>query len=302
MKLSDKGKGYAFALIATLAMANVYVFSKAALNELNLFQFGFFWFGLAIVWNVIYAIPAGKVKVARELKKKQLKLLLLLGLIEVIGTSFFFISIETSNNPAVMSFLQNMTPLFVILMGVTILSEKFTLWQVAGMIVTLGGAVITSFSGSIKGEGFFVPGTGFMMASTFFIAVGLIISRMYIKKLDPGLLSLNRSVYLFVLAAILMIVNKESFVISNKALFNVAIGSLVGPFLTAISNYSAIKYIEASKSSIVQSSKGLFVTIGAWFYFSTIPHAYQLVGGIVTIVGVVILITARDHIGSKKNS
>lgn len=297
MKISDKGKGYAFALVATLAMANVYVFSKAALVELNLFQFGFFWFGLAIVWNVIYAIPAGKVKVARELKARQIKLLLLLGAIEVVGTSLFFISIETSDNPAIMSFLQNMTPLFVILMGVTILSEKFTLLQVAGMLITLLGAIITSFSGSIKDTGFFVPGTGYMIASTFFIAVGLIISRKYIKKLDPGLLSLNRSLYLFILAAILMIVNKESFIISNKALFNVAIGSLVGPFLTAISNYSAIKYIEASKSSIVQSSKGLFVTIGAWVYFSTIPHAYQLVGGIVTIIGVVVLISARDHTG-----
>ncbi len=300
MKISDKGKGYAFALIATLAMANVYVFSKAALNELNLFQFGFFWFGLAIVWNVIYAIPAGKVKVARELKSKQLKLLILLGLIEVVGTSFFFISIETSSNPAIMSFLQNMTPLFVILMGVSILSEKFTIWQIAGMIITLGGAIITSFSGSVKGSGFFVPGTGYMIASTFFIAIGLIISRKYIKKLDPGLLSLNRSLYLFLLAAILMIVNRESFFISNKALLNVAIGSLVGPFLTAISNYSAIKYIEASKSSIVQSSKGLFVTVGAWIYFSSIPEAYQLLGGVVTIIGVIILISAKDAIRLNK--
>lgn len=300
MKISEKGKGYAFALVATLAMANVYVFSKAALVELNLFQFGFFWFGFAILWNVIYAIPAGKVKVARQLKVKQIKLLLLLGVIEVIGTSLLFISIETSDNPAIMSFLQNMTPLFVILMGVTILSERFTAWQVAGIVITLGGAVITSFSGSIKGSGFFVPGTAYMIASTFFTAIGLIISRMYIKKLDPGLLSLNRTLYLFTLAAILMIVNKESFVISNKALFNVVVGSLVGPFLTAISNYSSIKYIEASKSSIVQSSRGLFVTVGAWIYFSSIPHAYQLLGGIITIIGVIILISAKDVIKLKK--
>jgi drug/metabolite transporter (DMT)-like permease len=300
MKLTDKGRGYMFAIIATVAMANVYVFSKAALIELNLFQFGFFWFGLAIIWNVIYGIPAGKIKVARKLKKNQVRLLLLLASIELIGTTLFFISIEKSSNPAIMSFLQNMTPLFVILMGVTILSERFSVWQVAGVIITLAGAVVTSFSGNIQGSGFFIPGTGFMVVSTFFIAVGLIISRMNIKKLDPGLLSLNRSVFLFLLAAIFIVIKGESLAISNKALFNVAIGSLVGPFLTAISNYSAIKYIEASKSSIVQSSKGLFVIIGAWVYFKTIPQVYQITGGIITIIGVIVLISAKDVLNSKK--
>jgi len=296
MKISDKTRGYGFAFLATVAMANVYVFSKAALNELNLYQFGFYWFGLAIVWNTIYAIPAGKIKVARQLKAKQFRILGMLGILELIATVLFFLSIKTASDPAIMSFLQNLTPLFVILLGITLLKEKFTLWQVIGMVVTLAGAIITSFSGSVKDSGFFVAGTGYMIASTIFLAVSLIVSRMYIKKLDPGLLSLNRSLFLFLFAAILMLVMGESFEISRKALFNVAVGSLVGPFLTAMSNYTALKYIEASKSSIVQSSKGLFVIIGAWMYFSTIPHVFQIAGGIITIVGVIVLISSRDAV------
>ncbi|MDX2414825.1 MAG: DMT family transporter, partial [Bacteroidales bacterium] len=253
-------------------------------------------FGLAIIYNVIYGISAGKVKVAKELKVNQFKLLGLLGILELVGTILFFISIKTASDPAIMSFLQNLVPLFVILLGVTVLKERFSLWQVVGMVVTLGGAVVTSFSGSVAGSGFFVPGTGFMIGATFFIAVGMIISRMYIKKLDPGLLSLNRSLFLFVFAAILIIVKGESLAISNKALFNVAIGSLVGPFLTALSNYSALKYIEASKSSIIQSSKGLFVILGAWMYFSTVPEPFQIAGGLITIIGVVVLITAKNSV------
>lgn len=296
MKLSDKSKGYAFAFLATVAMANVYVFSKAALNELNLYQFGFYWFGLAIIWNTLYAIPAGKIKVARQLKAKQFRILGILGVLELISTILFFLSIKTASDPAIMSFLQNLTPLFVILLGITVLKEKFTLWQVIGMVVTLAGAIVTSFSGSVKDSGFFVAGTGFMIASTVFMAVGLITARMYIKKLDPGLLSLNRSLFLFIFATTLMLSLGQSFEISKTALFNVAIGSLVGPFLTAMSNYTALKYIEASKSSIIQSSKGLFVIIGAWMYFSTVPHVFQIAGGIITIAGVIVLIAARDTV------
>ena len=288
-----------FAFIATVAMANVYVFSKAALNELNLYQFGFFWFGLAIVWNVLYGIPAGKITIARALKRDQYRLLLILGLLELVGTILFFLSIETTSSPAVMSFLQNLVPLFVIILGVSVLKERFTVLQVAGMVITLAGAIVTSFSGSVAGSGFFVPGTGFMIASTFFLAIALTVSRRYIKKLDPGLLALNRSIFLFICATILMLVTGTSFSIPGSALFNVTVGSLVGPFLTALSSYTALKYIEASKSSIIQSSKGLFVVVGGWIYFSTMPELYQVTGGIITIIGVTILISARDAVAGK---
>jgi len=299
MNIPDKIKGYGFAFLATVSMANVYVFSKAALNELSLYQFGLYWFGLAIVWNILYAIPTGNWKIIKRLGKKEYRILFVLGIIELFGTILFFMSIEKADDPAIMSFLQNMVPLFVILMGVSLLGERFTVLQFSGMLITLSGAVVTSFTGDIADKGFFVPGTGLMLASTVFQATTMIISKKYIKKLDPGLLAINRSVYLFLTAFVLMLSNGESFIISGQALFNVSLGSLLGPFLTAFSMYSALRFIQASKSSIIQSSKGIFVTIGAWMYFRTIPESFQVIGGIITIIGVIILISARDHQGIK---
>lgn len=295
MTIPDKIKGYGFAFLATVSMANVYVFSKAALNELNLFQFGFYWFGLAIIWNILYALPTGNWKIIKRLGKSEYQILFTLGIIELFGTILFFMSIEKADDPAIMSFLQNLVPLFVILMGVSILGERFTVLQFAGMLITLAGAVVTSFTGDISGKGFFVPGTGLMLASTVFLATTMIITKKYIKNLDPGLLAINRSVYLFLTAFVLMLARGESFALSGTALFNVSFGSLIGPFLTAFSMYSALRFIEASKSTIIQSSKGIFVTIGAWMYFKTIPESFQVVGGIITIIGVIILISAKDY-------
>lgn len=295
MTIPDKFKGYGFAFLATVSMANVYVFSKAALNELSLYQFGFYWFGLAIIWNILYAVPTGNWKIIKRLGKKEYQILFVLGIVELFGTILFFMSIEKADDPAIMSFLQNLVPLFVILMGVGILGERFTILQFSGMLITLAGAVVTSFTGNITEKGFFVPGTGLMLASTIFLATTMIITKKYIKNLDPGLLAINRSVYLFLTAFIFMLVNGESFILSGAALFNVSFGSLIGPFLTAFSMYSALRYIEASKSTIIQSAKGIFVTIGAWMYFKTIPESFQVIGGIITIVGVIILISARDY-------
>lgn len=295
MIIADKIKGYGFAFLATVSMANVYVFSKAALNELNLYQFGFYWFGLAIIWNILYAVPTGKWRIIKRLGRKEARILLVLGVVELFGTILFFMSIEKANDPAIMSFLQNLVPLLVILMGVTLLGERFTVLQFIAMLITLLGAVVTSFTGNIAEKGFFVPGTGFMLASTVFLATTMIITKKHIKTLDPGLLATNRSVYLFLTAFALMLYKGESFSLSGTALFNVSFGSLIGPFLTAFSMYSALKFIEASKSTIIQSAKGIFVTIGAWMYFKTIPESFQVIGGIITIIGVIILITARDY-------
>ncbi|GAI86612.1 unnamed protein product, partial [marine sediment metagenome] len=55
--MSPYFKGYFFACLGTLAMSNVYIFSKAALLEMGLIEFGFCWYGMAIIWNLLYALP-----------------------------------------------------------------------------------------------------------------------------------------------------------------------------------------------------------------------------------------------------
>jgi len=44
MSLSPQYKGYAFSLLATVAGSTVYIFSKAALDQVSLMQFWVYWF------------------------------------------------------------------------------------------------------------------------------------------------------------------------------------------------------------------------------------------------------------------
>ena len=52
---SNTVKGYLFALIATLAFSNVYIFSKAALNEVHLAQFGIYWCAIGVIFSLLFA-------------------------------------------------------------------------------------------------------------------------------------------------------------------------------------------------------------------------------------------------------
>ena len=44
MKISDSVKGLLLAFVSVIAVSNVYIFSKVALNEVSLPQFGVYWF------------------------------------------------------------------------------------------------------------------------------------------------------------------------------------------------------------------------------------------------------------------
>ncbi|HSO85336.1 MAG TPA: hypothetical protein VLQ91_02205, partial [Draconibacterium sp.] len=47
--------------------------------------------------------------------------------------------------------------------------------------------------------------------------------------------------------------------------------------------------------SIVQSLKGIFVLVGAFFVFKTLPLPHQLLGGLITVIGVLIMALAQAN-------
>ncbi len=87
--------------------------------------------------------------------------------------------------------------------------------------------------------------------------------------------------------------------ISNTALINIGLGSVLGPFVGILAYYVAIKNLEVGRVSLISSSKGVFVLIGAYIAFEKFPNVLQVVGGTVTILGV-ILITLGKRIRISK--
>ncbi len=136
---------------------------------------------------------------------------------------------------------------------------------------------------------FFGKGSGWILVSSVLSSISIVAAKSRITDIHPGILTLNRVVFLFVFALGAMILRHESFVISGRAAFNMAVGSLVGPFLTGLAQYSALRYIEASRTMIIQATRSLFVLIGSMIYLSILPERLQLIGGIITIAGVIVM-------------
>ncbi|MCK4749300.1 MAG: DMT family transporter, partial [Bacteroidales bacterium] len=144
--ISPTVKGITLAFLATLGMANVYVFSKAALLEVNYFQFQFYWFGFALVWIVPFLTLTGIIKKIPSLGRKSKLTLLIIGILELGAASLLFLAIQLAENPTVISFLSNLTPIFVTILGIRFLGERFNLVEAIGIILTIGGVILITYT------------------------------------------------------------------------------------------------------------------------------------------------------------
>jgi drug/metabolite transporter (DMT)-like permease len=282
-------KGTTLAFIATLGMANVYVFSKAALLEVNYFQFQFYWFTFALIWIVPFLTITGMIRKIPALSRASNITLVIIGVLELGAASLMFLAIQLADNPTTISFLSNLTPIFVTMLGIRFLGERFNTVEAIGIILTIGGVILITYTRDTTLREFFGKGSGWILVSSVFSSVSIVTAKSRIGSIHPGILTLNRVVFLFLFAVGAMVVRQESFIVSGRALFNMGAGALVGPFLTGFAQYSALRYIEASRTMIIQSTRSLFVLVGSLIYLSILPEILQLTGGLITIVGVIVL-------------
>lgn len=289
---SNTFKGYFFALVATLAFSNVYIFSKAALNEIPLAQFGSLWYFVVAISCFAFALFNKKLRQVAHLTRQQVIILLTLGLLEIATTTLFFLSIHIIPDPSVTSFLGNLYPVMVMLGGIFILNERFGPVEILGGFLALAGAFVISYSGGTSLETLFIKGTGVVFFNAIFATTATLVVKAHVQKLSPELLNLNRAVWLLTFSVIMFFVMGESAVLSPEAIKNTVIGAVL-EFTAILTVYYSFRYIEASRSSVVQSMKGIFVLLGAFLFFGTLPLRHQLIGGFLTVLGVLVMALAQ---------
>lgn len=289
MKFTNSVKGILLAFVSVIAVSNVFIFSKAALNEVSLPQFGVYWFTFGLLWILLYAWHRKSFKILRSLNSRCYTVLAVLGIIEVVGTYFFFKSIYTVSNPTIVSFIGNISPVFIIGLSFIVLKERFNKIELFGMILAVSGAAVISYKGNAGIQGMFIDGTQYVLYFSILSAINAVIVKKFIEKIHPTILTMSRSLFLLFFSILALKYTQESLTISLNALKNIFIGSLLGPFLTVIAGYLALQYIPLSRRAIIASTKGLFVLLGSYLYFGEFPQIIALIGGFVTIVGLLFI-------------
>lgn len=290
---SEEWKGYVWALVGTISFSSLYVFSKAGLNQIDLAQFGIYYFGIGFLLNLILAVSSGKISQIKSLPRKVLGLLVLLAAIDLASNITFFMAIRAIPDPSVTSFLGNLFPVFLTSLGIIFLKERFTWLEALGGLLAIAGAFVISYTGELDWNKFFIPGTGLVVINTLLAAIFSVIVKKNVHKASPVVFNLNSNAWIFLFFLGYFLWSGQSLAIPVTAFRNIALGAFFGSFLGLLSFYYSYRYIAASRSSIIQSLKGIFVLIIAFFYFGNFPLSIQLWGGGITILGVIVMTMAQ---------
>ncbi|MGW8316266.1 MAG: DMT family transporter [Bacteroidales bacterium] len=277
--------GHLYALAAALALSGSFIFSKSALNQLSMAQFGLVWFSLGVLWNGIWFFMRKDFRKLRGNFMKKLGVALVIAVLEGVATGLFYMAIKAMENPAVVSFIGNVGPVFVTIMGITLLRERFRRNQLLGILITIIGIFVINYrSGGFAG--FRDAGSIYVIAASLLFAGATIFGRWKQQWLEPGWMSLIRTT-LLALAMWVWILDSGQMPRLTPVLWrDLALGSILETLIVIVFAYQSLKLIEATKTSLIISSKGVWTLILAWVFLGVFPTWVQLSGGILTLVGV----------------
>ncbi len=288
----DQTNGYLYALGASLALAASFVFSKSALNHLSMLHFGLLWFSMGVVWNSIWFLLRRDYRNVRGAAGRKTVVAVVIAILEGSATGLFYLAIKAMENPAVVSFIGNIGPVFVTLMGILLLKERFRGIQLIGIIITIMGIFVINFrEGGFAG--FADPGSVYVIGAAFLFSMATIVGRRMHHLLVPGYMSLIRSFLLAVVMAFLFFRSSELTPISMNIWKDLALGSLLETLIVIVFAYQALKLIEATKTSLLISTKGVWTLVLAWIFLGVFPTGVQLIGGLLTLVGVWLITLTR---------
>jgi len=279
---------------AALALSASLIFSKSALNQLNMLQFGAIWFSLGVIWNSSWFILRRDFRNLKEDFRRKTGVALVIALLEGAATGLFYMAIKAMENPAVVSFIGNTGPVFVTLMGILLLGERFRPSQVMGIVITIAGIFVINYrEGGFAG--FIDPGSVYIISAAFLFSVATILGRLWNRLLVTGFMSLIRSFLLAVVLVFLLVRSGGMIHLSPVIWKDLALGSLLETLVVIVFAYQSLKFIEATRTSLIISTKGVWTLILAWIFLGLLPSGMQLLGGLLTLVGVWLITWSRAH-------
>lgn len=291
---------YVAILVTTVLWASSLIFAKLIFEELGPIVFVALRYTLATPFLFLLAFQQRKKQTSWSLRANW-KVLLVTGIsgpfisqvLQYIGLSF------TNASDALL--LLNMTPIFAVLLAAPLLNEKITLDKSIGLFVATLGATLIVMNASpdfITLSAERVIGNLIVIVSTIFFAINGIAGKIAVKSTNTVSTTFYSTLFsvpfIWISAAIfddvtvLLTMSVEVWLI----VFWIAIVNTVIAFMLY---YESMKYIESSRVQIALNLIGVWGVIMSIFVLGEIVTLLQILGGFLTIIGVVIAQITQIH-------
>jgi len=284
-------KGYLLAVASTASLGMVFIFSKTILQTLNRETFIPLWYLAGFLLVAAYLLLTGQ---ARSLlvPRRLWGPVLAVGLLNSVAAVAFFWEIQLTD-PTLVSFFGRMETVYTVLWGVLFLRERLNRREVAGMALTLIGALLITYAaGQIVLQAFLLS----IFVETLFFSLAFLVSKVALNHAMPAAaLAGYRSLLMSLLTAIYATLAGQWMAPTPRELLLIGSGAIFGPFLTWVLLMHALARADASKVAVIRNTQPVFVALYSLIIFGALPALRQMFGGALAVAGVILILVARQR-------
>ncbi len=215
----------------------------------------------------------------------------------VLGDMFLFEAfVEIGSRISLL--IMSAAPPLTALVSFIIMGERISILGLIGMLITMIGIciVILSRNPNEKKVEFNRPIKGIVFASLGALgqALGLIFSKFGMGSYSPLAATQIRLVSAFVAYVIIITMRKKWPEIKaafddKKAIWEISIGAIFGPFIGVTMSLIALQYTEAGIVSSISSVSPIIIIPASIMIFKEKVLPKEIIGALVSIVGVILL-------------
>lgn len=285
--MTMKNAGLVYAVLSSLFLSTGFVFAKHFLQYTNPETLSMLWFGIAFIVSIAILLVRSRQKTVRAFREHW-KDGIIVGGANAVAAAFWFHAINLTG-PTLTAFLVRFSTIFIIILGILFLKEKLHLHDIVGMLIALAGAFAISFA---NGD-YLKIGTLVALAASLAIAVHQVLSKIYVKTIDPLTLVNLRTLFtaLFLLTYAAAFSKLQAFPMQQLPFLTVVI--VVNAIFGFVFFYKALELIDISKVAIIRTLDPFVVVVYALIVFQTLPALNELAGGALVVTGVLITMYGR---------
>ncbi|MDP4209108.1 MAG: DMT family transporter [Bacteroidota bacterium] len=212
----------------------------------------------------------------------------------VLGDLFLFKSFTIIGSRLAM-LIMTLAPPITALTGWLLLDERLGVFSIFGIILTISGIALTTFSHNPEHERLQLnmPVRGFLFAlgGALGQAFGLVLSKKGMAGYDPFAATQIRIIVGIVgFSAIVLLMGRVRQVFdglkNRKGMAGTSIGALFGPFLGVSLSLLSIKYTSTGVSATIMSTTPILIIFPAILLFKQKVTVKEVIGSIISVIGV----------------
>ena len=300
IRISDRKWGYVSVIAATILFGIWNTFSKILLQDLDPLALsalvyciaGIFLFSVRYsgINNKLMGMLDSKFEAETFMTRKDYLILLITAIAGSVIAPFIYLNGLKEITAVNASLLMNAEVIFIIIIGIFFLNERFQRKEVYGLILLLIGTIFLAINGDIRN--FSVTqsfGTLLVIIAAFFWSIDTTMSKFLSNKRDLlGVSALKCSIGGLVLLIISLLLGLNLSIPINHIPYLLFIG-LVSIGFSFVMIYYAIRKIGSTRTGSIFPFSSLFGAIFAFLILNEPFTFLQLLFGLLMILGVYII-------------